>query len=516
VGRFESFSGRKVSPLLSAEIIAALLGSREVSQEDAARTSFRRRHSQTSARRLSDSAAGTGTPSVNSLTSARRLSDSAPGTGTPSVNSLTSARRLSDSAAGTGTPSVNSLTSARRLSDSAAGTGNVSLRKALDETRAATLEAHVLFESALGLEPGAGSRERGGSPRQGESGEGAEAIRALETNLASWREHDRILMLEDEVRASREGSERYLRESLRFAEETLDSAHDALTQEKRRKGPVLNPAQVRETIRALGTEESWNELLRIHDIADNEATRQAVEDLADRIKSMVAGDVSPESIEALLGNIEFLRREIARALRATHGMLPRGNARELIRTARRVATEVLVGLAATTTTDALGGTLLVPGVVYAALGSMVASSLNQLYQKAAAKLLRVHSAQVRLREYHRRLIRAVYDLASSLSWLARSDPPPPGALETVRNVYFGTVFLVGCVDQMAVAISCPGPGRDRYRGIIFSIRSLLDEVGHFFAGAVIRDIGDIREDLDTQRKLLEDCTDWINTLRDET
>ena len=316
-------------------------------------------------------------------------------------------------------------------------------------------------------------------------------------------------MLEDEIRASREGSERYLRESLRFAKETLDSAHRALTQEKRRSKTVLNPAQVRETISALGTEEPWNELLRIHNIANSEATQQAVRDLAERIARMDSGDISQESFEALLGDIEFLRREISRALHATTGMLSHGHARELIRTARRVATEVMVGLVATSTTDALGGTLLVPGVVYAALGSMVASSLNQLYQKAAAKLLRVHSSQARLREYHRRLIRAVYDLASSLSWFERSDPPP-GALETVRNVHFGTVFLVGCVDQMAVAIS--GLGRDRYRGIIFSIRSLLDELDHFITGAVIRDIGDIREDLDTQRKLLEDCTDWINTL----
>ena len=113
-------------------------------------------------------------------------------------------------------------------------------------------------------------REGIGSSRQVESGFSPRAMSAIEANLASWREHDRLILLTGELGASHEVREEHLRSSLRFARETLDAARNALTQETRRRRSVLNAAQVRETIRALGTEASWNQLLQSHNIVITE------------------------------------------------------------------------------------------------------------------------------------------------------------------------------------------------------------------------------------------------------
>ena len=113
-------------------------------------------------------------------------------------------------------------------------------------------------------------REGIGSSRQVESGFSPRAMSAIEANLASWREHDRLILLTGDLGASHEVREEHLRSSLRFARETLDAARNALTQETRRRRSVLNAAQVRETIRALGTEASWNQLLQSHNIVITE------------------------------------------------------------------------------------------------------------------------------------------------------------------------------------------------------------------------------------------------------
>jgi hypothetical protein len=349
-----------------------------------------------------------------------------------------------------------------------------------------------------------------GSSRRRESGVGAEAISAIEADLGRWREHDRGVLLTQEVGASREVYEQHLRGSLRFARETLDAAYNALTQETGRSKSALNPAQVRETIRALGTEESWNQLLQSHDIVITGAIRDAVSDLVARIGRMDADNVSAESepAKALLKDIEFLRGEISQALRTSRGMLPRGYAQLLITTSREVATEVMVGLTAASTTAELAGTPLVPEVVYTALGLAVASSLKELYRRSVARLLRIHSSRRRLREYHRLLISAIDDLCRCIPWLATSKPPLPDALATVSTVRLDAVFLLGCVDQLAIAIVWPG--RDRYRRILDSIRELLDEVGRLIAGEVTRDIEEIGHDLAHCKDLLEGCSESIN------
>jgi hypothetical protein len=206
------------------------------------------------------------------------------------------------------------------------------------------------------------------------------------------------------VQAGRKEYEDYLRDSLRFANETLETTSKALTQETRRSRQVLDPAQVRETIRALGIKESWNQLLESNSIEITEAIRSAIKYLVERIRVMDAGDVSTEFTKTLLEDIEFLRAEISRALHMDRGMLPRNYARELIVTSRQVATEVMVGLTAASTKSELAWTPLVPEVALTALA--VASSLKQLCRKAATNLLRIHSTKARLREYHNRLIRA--------------------------------------------------------------------------------------------------------------
>lgn len=347
-------------------------------------------------------------------------------------------------------------------------------------------------------------QERTASSGSHEAPEAIGAISAIETNLKSL-EH---VLLEDEVRKSRKVSEQHLRESLRYAKETLEATHSALSQETSRTRPTFNEEQVRATIRELGTEESWNQLLQSHNIPITDAVRSAVTDLIARISIMDEHDVAPESREALLGDIEFLHKEISRALHSAKGTLVRRDARELINAARRVATEVIVGLTATSVTAEFAGTRLMPDVVYTALGLTVASSLKELYRKTAADLLRTHSAHARLREYHRRLIRALNDLCNFLPWLERSNPPLASSLEVIRNVHLDTVFLVGCVAQLTIVVSWPG--RDRYRGIIDAIRPLLDEVDHFLAGEAMRDINDLQRELEMNRDLLEGCSESIN------
>jgi hypothetical protein len=354
------------------------------------------------------------------------------------------------------------------------------------------------------------SRELTGSPPSRESSRGS-GVSAIETKLTSWREYDRIHLLTEEVGISRKESEQYLRDSLRFAKETLEATYHALTQEARRGRPSLNAAQVRETIRALGTKESWNQLLQSHNIANTEATQRAVNDLVACIARLDTDDVSVESAKALLSDVEFLRREVSQALHASKDMLPRAYARELITTSRQVATEVMIGLTAASATAEFSGAPLVPEVVYTALGIAVASSLKELYRNTTAKLLNTYgSTKTRLREYHQRLIIAIRDLESFIPWLARSNPALPDALETVRSVHLATVFLVGYVDQLAVAVVWPG--RDRYRGILQSIRSLLDKVGHLAAREDMRSIDEILLDLDRFRNLLEGFSEAINSL----
>jgi hypothetical protein len=102
----------------------------------------------------------------------------------------------------------------------------------------------------------------------------------------------------------------------------------------------LNPEQIRATVIALQNEVWWDELLRSYDLAGNEAARSAARDLADRVSSLEADKISTDSLNHLIADIDFLRKEIDFASRQA-GFLSPGLVREYITAASSIASQVM-------------------------------------------------------------------------------------------------------------------------------------------------------------------------------
>ena len=116
----------------------------------------------------------------------------------------------------------------------------------------------------------------GRSPRRrlGPPAELPPADRRRAGPLSKWAQYDRGRLFQEEVQASSEASDRYLRESLGYAKRSLDAAHHSLVEHAGLSMPVsgeaeVRQAQIRETIRALASEADWHRLLRSAGLASD-------------------------------------------------------------------------------------------------------------------------------------------------------------------------------------------------------------------------------------------------------
>jgi hypothetical protein len=319
-------------------------------------------------------------------------------------------------------------------------------------------------------------------------------------------QHDSLHIAE--IRASKPKSEQYQKAALRIAGKSLGAARSALIMERlgRRN---LNPEQIRATVIALQNELWWDELLRSYDLAGNEAARSAARDLADRVSNLEADKVSVDSLNHLIADIDFLRKEIDLASRQT-GFLSPGLVHEYITAASSVASQVMIGLAAASATAEATGARIVPDVIYSAIGLAVASSMTEIYRRASRNL-KARTVLAQLQEYHYELIGAVKDLAWFMSWLTGPPPPSEDALNAARSACLAAGFLVSHVEQLALSFTWPE--RSQYRDVLHSIRKLLKEIRNAITEQRFRDIEELRGELSNASRRLQDFNTCIDGLR---
>jgi hypothetical protein len=279
-----------------------------------------------------------------------------------------------------------------------------------------------------------------------------------------------------EVPASSTKSEEYLRESLRIAGETLDTAYHALEQEAKRSRSFTGK-EVIATVRALQNEAWWDELLESHQLENPDAAKNAARNLAARIASLDPDSVTPDSdsLERLLIDIAILRAEIS-SIRQTTGLLSPGKVRTYVSAAYSVASQVMVGLIAASATAEASGAKVVPQVIYSAIGLTAAASLAEIYRRAA-RGFKAQTVQAQLQEYHRKLIAAITDLSIFVSRLTIRQSSVGDALRIVRNTALAASFLVSHVEQLANACKWPERAeRDAYCDVLVMVKALLDKV----------------------------------------
>lgn len=165
---------------------------------------------------------------------------------------------------------------------------------------------------------------------------------------------------------------------------------------------------------------------------------------------------SSDALTRLLGEIDSLRKQVDILSRHPGPSLPHGVVHEFLEAASKVTWEVTGGLIAVSTAAEVGGTQIVPEVIYTAVGLTVAASVKQLYKRIARKLAK-RTIPGLLKRYHPELVTSVGQLARFLPWLI-PDPPLEGALETVQSAQVAAVFLLTHVEQLANAFAWPERG----------------------------------------------------------
>jgi hypothetical protein len=335
-------------------------------------------------------------------------------------------------------------------------------------------------------------------------------VSEINRSLLQLKEYqDRLRMAE--IHSSMERFEQYQKAALRSAGKTLDAARSAIAMERPGRRS-LSPEQVRATLTALQDGIWWDELLRSRQLADNDAAKDAAHDLAERIASLEADEISSDSLLILIADIDFLRKEIDLASRQA-GLLSPGVARQYITAASSVASQVMVGLVAASTTAEAAGANVVPEVIYSAIGLAVASSMTEIYRRLS-RGLKARTVLAQLKEYHYELVGAVGDLVNFMSWLTRSDPgsdpPSEDALGTVRSTCLAAGFLVSHVEQLALSFTWPERGA--YRNALHAIRTLLKEAHYVIIGQRYQDTEEAQSKLDNANKRLQEFNVSIDRL----
>ena len=314
--------------------------------------------------------------------------------------------------------------------------------------------------------------------------------------------------LEEDVKKSKEQREDWLRDSWRIARETLDVAREALIRQDKRARNDFSAEEVRATVNVLQNEAMWNDLLRIHNLADNDAAKAAAHELIVCIKGMETAQVSPDALPRLIDQIDSLRKQLAIVSRHPSASLPHGVVHDFLKATSKVSSEVTVGLIAVSTAAEVGGAQIVPEVVYTAVGLAVAATVKQLYKRVARKL-RNRTIPAQLKRYHPELVASVGQLARFLPWLAL-DPPPEGALETVQSAHVAAIFLVTHVEQLANAFAWPD--RLSYLKALHFTGEQLNGIRNIAAGQR-GGISQPQPDLPEACKQLHEFDDCIRRLR---
>jgi hypothetical protein len=335
-----------------------------------------------------------------------------------------------------------------------------------------------------------------------------ESASQLEQNLPKLREYQDALGRED-ILQSRPKSAFYLRAALNAAKLSLDTAYDSLTREAI-YNKELSGGQVLGTMVALQDRAWWDDLLRSHQLAADEGAMAAARDLAECISTLNPDDISPEDIKRLLANIDFLRKEITSAVRQTDGILSPGLVRQYTSAAYNVASQVMVGLLATSVTAEVSGAKVVPEVIYSAIGLTVASGTTEILRRASRRF-KAHTVLTQFQTYHHELIEAIEDLGTFLSWLKGPGPVDDVALETVRSTCLAAGFLCSHVEQLALALTWPE--RSGYCGVLHEMRAVLDEVRHLSAEEHNGDIQRTQQKLHDEKIRLEEFSRTVDNLK---
>jgi hypothetical protein len=347
-----------------------------------------------------------------------------------------------------------------------------------------------------------------GRPRHGQL---TEAVRELRQPLSEWAIYDRGRLLQEEVNASSEAADQFLRESLGYAKRSLDAAHRSLTQQAKHPKSPPQEAEVREAIRALARESDWLKLFQRAGLAADSTVREAARALARSVDELSHQDAASAAIPdfaALLASIKFLQAEVARAIVAGNGELPRRYLRDLLRTSRRVATETLLAVTAVLVQDGSQGIRPVPGVVFTGLGSAVASAMSALFTAAFRKTRSITPA-AQCKQLHHRLITAVHDLSKMLSWL-ETAPLLPEVKDSLEKLRVGTVFLVSNLDQLAIALLVYG--RNGYRILLDVVKQTLVDVQLLITGETDESAADLIARLDDLAVRLGEQSNLIDGL----
>jgi hypothetical protein len=275
------------------------------------------------------------------------------------------------------------------------------------------------------------------------------------------------------ARVNEQQAEKYLRASLRVAVKTLDTAYDAL-QEVKSNGGVPNAAEVEKTIGMLSDTKLWDELLQTHGIAEDSTARGAVRHLAERIEKMSAGEVRPDSLQALLKDIDLLRQVIVLTLRQKGMLLSPSVVRECLSATSSIGMEVAVGLIAMlASSEAAGARPARIAVVCAAIGIGAGSTAKQVWNRLTCTA-RAHTIEAQLQQHHHDLLDTIGDLVIFLGGLIGDGPPTEKQRTLVLNVNLAAKLQANHLEQLAASTSLPQ--REEYCSELAQVKERLDEI----------------------------------------
>ena len=267
---------------------------------------------------------------------------------------------------------------------------------------------------------------------------------------------------------------------MRIAESTLDKAHAALRAVKPDSGAV-EVEKVRRSIEALSDVAVWDGLLEVHGLAQDLAARDAVRELAARIAMISPTDVRPDSVQALLRNIELLRQIIASASRERGVLLSPTLVQECLAATSRIGTEVMLGLVAIlASTEAAGETLVRKAIICTGIGLGAQAATKEIWRRFS-HVARAHTVETQLQQNHHEMRDAIGDLAIFLGCLVGDESPTPEQRGLLASVHLAAQLLINHVEQLATSIELAQG--EEYCQMLSQIRRRLTQLPQIIAGA---------------------------------
>lgn len=304
-----------------------------------------------------------------------------------------------------------------------------------------------------------------------EIGEGVREIRAREARIAGRASFSQV---------SEKQAEAYLRTSLKIAGSTLDKAREALRTVKQDSKPV-EVEKARKSIEALSDVAVWDGLLEARGLAQDQAARAAVKELAARIATISPTDIKPDSVQALLRDIEFLRQIVASASSERGVLLSPTLVQECLAATSRIGTEIMLGLVAIlASTEAAGETPIRMAVVCTGIGLGAQAAAKEIWRRFS-HVARAHTVETQLQQHHHEMLEAIADLAIFLGCLVGDDPPTPEQRRLLGSIQLAAQLLVNHVEQLAISIEWVGG--ERYCQVLSQVRQWLTQLPQIIARA---------------------------------